>query len=180
MLPKMAAVLNAVRGGVARATVVDGREPHAVLLEIFTDDGVGTQVLPGAETRIRTALRTAPRSRHDPGAVGGPLPDAVMNTFGRPAWCSSAATAPGCGTPTVVATWTCWPASRSMRWGHGHPGLVKAVSEQAASLAHVSNFFTTAPQVRLAERLLELLALGDRHGVGSSSRTPAPRPTRPR
>jgi len=41
--------------------------------------------------------------------------------------------------------------------GHGHPALVKAVSEQAATLAHVSNFFTTAPQVRLAERLLELL-----------------------
>jgi acetylglutamate kinase len=55
MVPKMKACLNAVRGGVPRATVVDGREPHAVLLEIFTDDGVGTQVLPGAETRIRQA-----------------------------------------------------------------------------------------------------------------------------
>ena len=44
---------KAVAGGVSKATVVDGREPHAVLLEIFTDDGVGTQVLPGAETRIR-------------------------------------------------------------------------------------------------------------------------------
>ena len=60
MLPKMGAVLQAVRGGVSRATVVDGREPHAVLLETFTDDGVGTQVLPGAETRIRTALRSVP------------------------------------------------------------------------------------------------------------------------
>jgi acetylglutamate kinase len=60
MLPKMGAVLHAVRGGVSRATVVDGREPHAVLLEIFTDDGVGTQVLPGAETRVRTALRSVP------------------------------------------------------------------------------------------------------------------------
>ena len=55
MVPKMQACLNAVRGGVPRATVVDGREPHAVLLEIFTDDGVGTQVLPGAETKIRQA-----------------------------------------------------------------------------------------------------------------------------
>ncbi len=58
MVPKMQACLNAVRGGVPRATVVDGREPHAVLLEIFTDDGVGTQVLPGLETtKIRSALR---------------------------------------------------------------------------------------------------------------------------
>jgi acetylglutamate kinase len=57
MVPKMKACLNAVRGGVPRATVVDGREPHSVLLEIFTDDGIGTQVLPGAQTTIRQALR---------------------------------------------------------------------------------------------------------------------------
>ena len=57
MVPKMRACLHAVNGGVPRATVVDGREPHAVLLEIFTDDGVGTQVLPGVETKIRSALR---------------------------------------------------------------------------------------------------------------------------
>ncbi len=58
MIPKMTACLNAVRGGVKRATVVDGREPHAVLLEIFTDEGVGTQVLEGARTKIRSALYT--------------------------------------------------------------------------------------------------------------------------
>ncbi|WP_457207939.1 acetylglutamate kinase [Nocardioides sp. P5_C9_2] len=58
MVPKMTACLQAVRGGVPRATVVDGREPHAVLLEIFTDEGVGTQVLPGVETRLRKAHTT--------------------------------------------------------------------------------------------------------------------------
>ncbi|MFY0406020.1 acetylglutamate kinase [Solicola sp. PLA-1-18] len=57
MVPKMGACLSAVQQGVPRATVVDGREPHAVLLEIFTDEGVGTQVLPGVETLVRTALR---------------------------------------------------------------------------------------------------------------------------
>jgi len=55
MVPKMGACLQAVQGGVPRATVVDGREPHAVLLEIFTDEGIGTQVLPGVETKIRKA-----------------------------------------------------------------------------------------------------------------------------
>src|SRR6478672_7930044 len=40
--------------------------------------------------------------------------------------------------------------------GHGHPALVRAVAEQAGSLVHVSNFFTTTPQVELAERLLEV------------------------
>jgi acetylglutamate kinase len=55
MVPKMGACLHAVTHGVPRATVVDGREPHAVLLEIFTDEGIGTQVLPGVKTKIRTA-----------------------------------------------------------------------------------------------------------------------------
>ncbi|HEY3683197.1 MAG TPA: acetylglutamate kinase [Streptosporangiaceae bacterium] len=46
MVPKMEACLRAVRGGVPRAHVLDGRVPHAVLLEIFTDHGIGTMVLP--------------------------------------------------------------------------------------------------------------------------------------
>jgi len=41
--------------------------------------------------------------------------------------------------------------------GHAHPTLTGAVSAQLATLGHVSNFFATAPQVALAERLLELL-----------------------
>ena len=55
MVPKMTACLRALQNGVARATVVDGRQPHAVLLELFTDDGVGTQVLPGVPTKVRSA-----------------------------------------------------------------------------------------------------------------------------
>jgi acetylglutamate kinase len=55
MVPKMQACYDAVSGGVPRATVVDGREPHAVLLELFTKEGVGTQVLPGVATRLRKA-----------------------------------------------------------------------------------------------------------------------------
>ncbi|HYO37613.1 MAG TPA: acetylglutamate kinase [Geodermatophilus sp.] len=46
MVPKMAACLRAVRGGVKRATVVDGRLPHALLLEMLTSDGSGTMVVP--------------------------------------------------------------------------------------------------------------------------------------
>jgi acetylglutamate kinase len=46
MIPKMEACLLAVRGGVPQAHVLDGRLPHAILLEIFTDSGIGTMVLP--------------------------------------------------------------------------------------------------------------------------------------
>ncbi|HWG60808.1 MAG TPA: acetylglutamate kinase [Streptosporangiaceae bacterium] len=46
MIPKMEACLRAVRGGVPHAHVLDGRLPHAVLLEIFTDSGIGTMIIP--------------------------------------------------------------------------------------------------------------------------------------
>ena len=46
MIPKMQACLTAVCGGIGQAHVLDGRLPHAVLLEIFTDSGIGTMVVP--------------------------------------------------------------------------------------------------------------------------------------
>lgn len=46
MVPKMEACLRAVRGGVPRAHVIDGRLAHSLLLEVFTSEGVGTMVLP--------------------------------------------------------------------------------------------------------------------------------------
>jgi acetylglutamate kinase len=46
MAPKMEACLRAVTGGVPQAHVIDGRVPHAVLLEVFTSEGVGTMVVP--------------------------------------------------------------------------------------------------------------------------------------
>ncbi len=45
MIPKMEACLAAVEAGVPKATVIDGRVPHSLLLEIFTDEGIGTMVL---------------------------------------------------------------------------------------------------------------------------------------
>jgi acetylglutamate kinase len=49
MIPKMGACLKAVTEGVDRAAIVDGRSPHTMLLEIFTNAGVGTQVVPDEE-----------------------------------------------------------------------------------------------------------------------------------
>ena len=46
MRPKLQACLNSVEGGVASAVIVDGRVPHSILLELFTDDGQGTMILP--------------------------------------------------------------------------------------------------------------------------------------
>jgi acetylglutamate kinase len=46
MVPKMEACLRAVRGGVGQAHIIDGREAHSLLTEIFTSDGIGTMVRP--------------------------------------------------------------------------------------------------------------------------------------
>ena len=82
--------------------------------------------------------------------------DAVMNTFGQPQ-------------RVLVRGEGCyvWDADGNRyldllagiavnALGHAHPFLVSAVAAQLATLGHVSNFFATAPQVALAERLLEL------------------------
>ena len=45
MLPKVQACLNALEGSVKKAHVIDGRTPHAILLEIFTDKGIGTEII---------------------------------------------------------------------------------------------------------------------------------------
>ena len=84
-------------------------------------------------------------------------PEALMNTFGPP----KLALVRGEGTHVwdedgkEYVDLLAGIAVNSL--GHGHPALVGAVTEQLRTLGHVSNFFTTGPQVELAERLLALL-----------------------
>lgn len=47
MIPKVRCALQAIQGGVGKVHVIDGRTEHAVLLEIFTDRGVGTEIVAG-------------------------------------------------------------------------------------------------------------------------------------
>ena len=46
MRPKLEACVNAVSGGVGAAHIIDGRLPHSLLLELFTDEGIGTKIWP--------------------------------------------------------------------------------------------------------------------------------------
>jgi acetylglutamate kinase len=48
MRPKLAACVDAIHGGVSHAHIVDGRIPHSLLLELFTNAGIGTKVRPAA------------------------------------------------------------------------------------------------------------------------------------
>ena len=46
MRPKLQACVDAIRGGAQSAHIIDGRSPHSLLLELFTDAGIGTMVTP--------------------------------------------------------------------------------------------------------------------------------------
>ncbi len=63
MVPKMQGCLHAVRNGVETARVIDGRVQHSILLEIFTDEGIGTMVVPDAPIDVHAA-----RTAHEQGA----------------------------------------------------------------------------------------------------------------
>jgi len=45
MLPKVESALRALEGGTAKAHIIDGRVPHAILLELFTREGIGTEIV---------------------------------------------------------------------------------------------------------------------------------------
>ncbi len=63
MRPKMEACWRAVEGGVPRAHVIDGREAHSILVEVFTSDGVGTMVLPDVDPADNPSTVPVPRVR---------------------------------------------------------------------------------------------------------------------
>jgi acetylglutamate kinase len=45
MIPKAASCVNAIKGGVKKSHILDAGIPHALLLEIFTDKGIGTEIV---------------------------------------------------------------------------------------------------------------------------------------
>ena len=136
MRPKLQACVEAIHGGVTAAHIVDGRVPHSILLELFTDEGIGTKIKAARDERRRArpglrapARRVRPRlGRAAVGRRGHRVP--------RPpdrAWRS---------TPSATAT------RRSSRRSR----------EQAAPLIHVGNLFHTAPGATLARAAGGVLA----------------------
>ncbi len=63
MIPKLEACVRAVESGVAQAHVIDGRQPHSLLLEVFTSEGIGTMILP--DSALRPPAGSAPGSGSD-------------------------------------------------------------------------------------------------------------------
>ncbi len=69
MAPKLEACVRAVGDGVPQAHIIDGRQPHSLLLEVFTSEGIGTMILPDAEANQDAATdEEAQPSRDDLGS----------------------------------------------------------------------------------------------------------------
>ncbi|MHB9133439.1 MAG: acetylglutamate kinase [Armatimonadota bacterium] len=62
MIPKISACLDAIERGVGRCHIIDGRQPHALLVELFTDGGIGTMVMPDETEEPACELPTVPGS----------------------------------------------------------------------------------------------------------------------
>jgi acetylglutamate kinase len=60
MLPKLQSCVKAVSAGVFRAHILNGTIPHALLLEVFTDEGVGTMIMPDGEESTQSDFVAAP------------------------------------------------------------------------------------------------------------------------
>lgn len=59
MIPKVQCAMDAVQGGVKKVAILDGRVPHAVLLELFTDSGIGTEIVPSRPAkRFKERMRS--------------------------------------------------------------------------------------------------------------------------
>ena len=169
------------RAGCGSAHLLDGRIPHVLLLELFTDAGIGTMV-----TRIgagRMSPTTTPRpddrpsSGHPPtaGAAGRHRPLPVHATYGPPpvTFVRGRGTELWDGDGKRYLDFLSGLAVPSL--GHAHPEVADAIAEQARTLLHVSNLFGTEPGAEVAATLDRLLG---RRRARSSSATRAPRPTR--
>ena len=157
-----------------QAHVIDGRKPHSLLLEMFTDEGIGTMV------RARTR-----RAQLGAGMTHGASRSwtATGPRSSRSSACRRRVLSHGDGCYVVDVDGKRYldllGGIAVNTLGHGHPALVEAVTKQASQVVHVSNFFTSEPQVELAERLLQVCRRARRfRGVLRQLR--ARRPSRPR
>ena len=139
--PEARSCVDALRGGVRRGHILDGRMPHALLLEFFTREGIGTMVQPvtssvsactfdelvGARRRARDAdLRAAAgrvRARRGHACCATARASEYLDFLGGLAVTSL---------------------------GHAHPAVADAIAEQARTLLHVSNLYYNDVQPQVA------------------------------
>ncbi len=148
MRPKLAACLEAIHGGVSYAHIVDGRVPHSLLLELFTDAGPGDEDRDRGVTAALAELQQLERA-HVIGDVRA-QPGPVRARLGLPA----------CGTTTATSTSTSSPGSRcstsataTRAWSRRSPQQASAADPRHEPLLHrARDAAVRAPVGELARR----------------------------
>ncbi len=166
MIPKIGGMADAIYQGVHEAVIIDGRVPHSILLELFSDRGSGTRFLPPQPSGIRIAESTVGRYNkraREALRSGGNIMDSekvikrdneyVLHTYGRNLLSSKKAMASMPRAPRARNTLILPAASASYSLGYCDLTWAEAVSEQAHKLQHTSNLYYTAPCGKLAKKL---------------------------
>ena len=143
MIPKVESCVHAVRNGVGRAHILDGRIAHVLLLEIFTDEGIGTMVA----SRLRRACTASMSTTSRRPATARPF----MPVFAPPAGMFVR----GSGTELWDADGNRYLDFLVRARGHVarplQPGRSpRRSADQASTLLHVSNFFANPPAIAAA------------------------------
>jgi acetylornithine/N-succinyldiaminopimelate aminotransferase len=139
MIPKTEACIQALRGGVKKAHIISGLNTHALLLEIFTDEGVGTEILrdKGAQFSTAEVMQT-----FESYVIGNYTRIPVVPVRGKGSFLWD------CTGKRYIDLFPGWAVNGL---GHCHRNVVRAIKEQSEMLLHVPNNFYIEPQGRLAE-----------------------------
>jgi acetylornithine/N-succinyldiaminopimelate aminotransferase len=148
MVPKAKACVAAVRAGVGRAHILDGRVPHALLLELLTDEGIGTMVtLDATPAPARRPVQSTDRCALM--ATYSDPPVEFVKGKGTELWDSNG---------NRYLDFLSGIAVTSL--GHAHPAVARAVSEQSRRLLHTSNLFANQPGPEVAKAIDRLIGDG--------------------
>ena len=151
MVPKVAACVHALRGGVSRAHILNGTVPHALLLEVYTDEGVGTMITEpdGGSSDGHARFRGRPRRRLDAADI--------MQTYAR----KQVLFVRGDGMRLYDDDGREYldfvSGIGAVNLGHAHPAVAEAICEQSRKLVHVSNLFYVEHRAELAADVVALL-----------------------
>ena len=140
MIPKVECCVEAVRSGVERTHILDGTVPHAILLELLSDEGIGTMILEGGADMTFDELKALDHA-HTLQTYGRFDVD-VDHGQGATLWDLAGRTyidfTSGIGVCSV---------------GYGNEKWARAIYDQALTLGHISNLFYSQPYARLAGAL---------------------------
>lgn len=148
MLPKVDSAIQALQKGTQRVHFIDARIPHSILLEIFTDQGIGTEIVlnPKQEPSVDRPVESDPLTLHESYLIKTypPPPLTLVRGSGSYVWDDQGRRY--LDFSTGIATNTL---------GHSHPDWIYKISQQAEALAHCSNLYNHRNQGVLAQRLVQ-------------------------